>query len=51
MNKGARTEIERLKHRKRFKAPGLKPEEHYCYKEQVNHVYFESVAHINITEN
>lgn len=34
MNKGRRNEITRLKHKKRCKVYGIKPEEHYCYKAQ-----------------
>ena len=34
MNKGRREEVAKLKHIKRCKALGLKPEEHYCYKAQ-----------------
>jgi len=34
MNKARREEIAKLKHKKRCKALGLKPEEHYCYKAQ-----------------
>ena len=34
MDKGKRQEITKLKHKKRCKALGLNPEDHYCYKEQ-----------------
>jgi hypothetical protein len=34
MNKDRRNEITKLKHKKRCKLLGLKPEEHYCYKAQ-----------------
>ena len=34
MNKGRRNEITKLKHKKRCKAFGIKPELHYCYKAQ-----------------
>jgi len=34
MDKAKRQEITKLKHKKRCKVLGLKPEEHYCYKEQ-----------------
>ena len=33
-NKGRRTELTKLKHKKRCKRLDLKPEEHYCYKYQ-----------------
>jgi hypothetical protein len=33
MNKAIRQEITKLKHKKRCKTLGLKPEEHYEYKE------------------
>lgn len=34
MDKARREEITRLKHKKRCKALGLNPKEHYCYKAQ-----------------
>lgn len=34
MNKARREELAKLKHIKRCKALGLKPEENYCYKAQ-----------------
>jgi hypothetical protein len=34
MDKARRQEITTLKHKKRCKVLGLKPEEHYCYKAQ-----------------
>lgn len=33
-NKARRQELTKLKHQKRCKRLGLKPEEHYCYKAQ-----------------
>ena len=33
-NKARRQELTKLKHKKRCNVLGLKPEEHYCYKEQ-----------------
>ncbi len=34
MNKARREEIAKLKHKKRCKAMGINPEEHYCFKAQ-----------------
>lgn len=34
MDKARRQEITKLKHKKRCKVFGIKPEEYFCYKEQ-----------------